>query len=179
MDLDFLGWVERFIATPSVSRDGNRDISELACALLREIGLEPMLSEAGTPGPPQRNVMADAGPGAGDDGLLLLTHLDTVPPGDVEGWTATGGDPYRPTRCGERLYGLGSADAKVDFVCKAAALAALGPSRLGMRVRIVGTFGGKPTVGGIGGCGGGVRIVGHRRFSVLDIGTLRNRWASS
>ncbi len=141
MDLDFLGWVERFIATPSVSRDGNRDISELACALLREIGLEPTVCEAGTPGPPQRNVMADAGPVAGDDGLLLLTHLDTVPPGDVERWTATGGDPYRPTRCGERLYGLGSADAKVDFVCKAAALAALGPSRLGMRVRIVGTFG--------------------------------------
>ena len=144
MGLDFPGWVDRFIATPSVSRDGNLDVSKLACALLREVGLEPAVWDAETPGPPQRNVLADLGPGGGEggeDGLLLLTHLDTVPPGDLERWTATGGDPYRPTRRGDRLYGLGSADAKVDFVCKAAALAALDRSRLTRRLRIVGTFG--------------------------------------
>jgi succinyl-diaminopimelate desuccinylase len=41
---------------------------------------------------------------------------------------------------GERLYGLGSADAKVDFVCKAAALEGLAGSRLRRRVRLVGSF---------------------------------------
>src|SRR5262249_3838053 len=76
-----------------------------------------------------------------DGGLLLVTHLDTVPPGDASAWTATGGDPYRPTREGERLYGLGSADAKVDLVCKIAALAGIAPERLRRPIRLVGTYG--------------------------------------
>jgi len=72
---------------------------------------------------------------------MLLTHLDTVPPGEHAAWTATGGDPFRPTRDGDRLYGLGSADAKVDFVCKAFALAKVERARLRRPVRLVGTFG--------------------------------------
>ena len=39
------------------------------------------------------------------------------------------------------MYGLGSADVKPDFVCKAAALADLDPRRLRRPVRLVGTFG--------------------------------------
>lgn len=141
MKLDFLGWIERFVATPSVSRDGNRAISDLAAELLGEVGLEPRFSGPADC-PDQRNVIADAGPeDEVDGGLLLLTHLDTVPPGDPELWTATDGDPFRPTRTGDRLYGLGSADAKTDLVCKAAALAEIDFSRLRRRLRIVGTFG--------------------------------------
>jgi succinyl-diaminopimelate desuccinylase len=140
MALEILRWAERFIATPSVSRDGNERIAALGADLLRAIGLEPRLRDATQDGVVQRNVLADAGP-ARDGGLLLVTHLDTVPPGDPARWTATGGDPFHPTRDGDRLYGLGSADAKVDLVCKAAALERVGPSRLRRRVRIAGTFG--------------------------------------
>jgi acetylornithine deacetylase/succinyl-diaminopimelate desuccinylase-like protein len=42
---------------------------------------------------------------------------------------------------GDRLYGLGSADAKVDLVCKAFALARMDLQTLQRRVRVVGTFG--------------------------------------
>ena len=138
--LDLVDWAERFVATPSISRDGNEAIARLACELLGEVGVEARLESTSHEGTPQHTLIADLGPAAGDDGLLLLTHLDTVPPGDAAAWTATGGDPWCPTRQGDRLYGLGSADAKVDLVCKAAALEGIDALRLERPLRVVGSF---------------------------------------
>jgi succinyl-diaminopimelate desuccinylase len=139
-----LVWAERFVATSSVSDEGNRAIADQAARLLREAGIEPRLETVEMQGDEHRAVLADLGP-PGDpreaSGLLLVTHLDTVPPGDPAAWTATGGDPLRPTREGDLLYGLGSADAKTDFVCKVAALAEIERGGLRRPVRIVGTFG--------------------------------------
>jgi succinyl-diaminopimelate desuccinylase len=139
--IDLLEWAWRFIATPSVSRDGNRAIAEAAAELARRAGLAVRVAATRVGAVEHFTVLADLGPAAAPDGLLLVTHLDTVPPGDPALWTRTGGDPFRPVRDGELLYGLGSADAKVDFVCKAAALAELDPSRLARPVRLAGTFG--------------------------------------
>ncbi|MEE9279515.1 MAG: M20/M25/M40 family metallo-hydrolase [Myxococcota bacterium] len=139
--LSLLAWAERFVATPSVSSDGNIEIAARACELLGEIGIAARREEARHDGVQHQTVIADLGPRDAPDGLLLVTHLDTVPAGNPETWTATGGDPWKPTRNGNRLYGLGSADAKVDLVCKAAALAELDLSRLRRPVRVIGTFG--------------------------------------
>ncbi len=138
---DLISWAERFIATPSESRLGNAAIADCAVELLLELGLPAQLESASVGGTLHHLVMCEVGPEGADDGLLLVTHLDTVPPGDPAAWTATGGDPFRPTREGDRLYGLGSADAKVDFVCKAHALARLDRSAIRRPVRLVGTFG--------------------------------------
>jgi acetylornithine deacetylase/succinyl-diaminopimelate desuccinylase-like protein len=137
---DLVAWAERFIATPSESRLGNAAIADVAHELLRELGLGAELEAVHAGGVQHHLVSSEAGPAAAGEGLLLVTHLDTVPPGDPSAWTATGGDPFRPTREGDRLYGLGSADAKVDFVCKAHALAAE-RAALARPVRLVGTFG--------------------------------------
>lgn len=142
--MDLLSWAERFVATSSVSHEGNRAIATCAAELLQEAGLEARIETVTVRGSKHQAVISDRGqPGGASDGegLLLVTHLDTVPPGDVSAWTATGGDPFRPTRDGDRLYGLGSADAKVDFVCKVAALAGIDPGQLQRPLRIVGTFG--------------------------------------
>ena len=70
---------------------------------------------------------------------MLNTHLDTVPPGDPALWTECGGKPYVATVHNDRIYGLGAADTKLDFVAKAAALTQCGkPNR---DVLLVGTFG--------------------------------------
>lgn len=154
--LDLLSWAERFIATASVSRDGNTAVAELAMELLREVGLTPRKDRHELDGTAHWLVIADIPghvPALAGEGLILLTHLDTVPPGPCEAWTATGGDPFRPTRDGDRLYGLGSADAKVDLVCKAAALATLDLRRLARPIRVVGTFAEE------------VGLVGARRFA--------------
>jgi succinyl-diaminopimelate desuccinylase len=139
---DLVTWAERFIATPSESRLGNAAIADLAAELLRELQLDSDVESVNVGGATHHAVLCDWWPRGSEeqDGLLLVTHLDTVPPGDSAAWTATGGDPFRPTRDGDRLFGLGSADAKVDFVCKALALAAEKKS-LTRGVRLVGTFG--------------------------------------
>lgn len=138
---DLIAWAERFIATPSESRLGNAAIARLASELLDELGLAARIETAEIAGTLHHAVVCDVGPNSDAGGLLLVTHLDTVPPGAPAAWTATGGDPFRATREGDRLYGLGSADAKVDFVCKALALASIDRSRLRRPVRLVGTFG--------------------------------------
>jgi succinyl-diaminopimelate desuccinylase len=139
--LNLLAWAEKFVSTPSVSSDGNAQIAVRACELLGEIGIAARRETTHLDGTVYETVIADLGPRDHPDGLLLLTHLDTVPPGEPEAWTATGANPWRPTREGDRLYGLGSADAKVDMVCKAAGLAGVDRSRLRRPVRVVGTFG--------------------------------------
>lgn len=137
--MDVVAWAERFIATPSVSCDGNAAIAECARELIAEAGLEAHLVPCDVAGTTHYTVIADAGPPV-EGGLVLLTHLDTVPGGESAAWTRTGHDPFHPTREGDRLYGRGSADAKVDLVCKVAALARLELARLRRPVRVVGTF---------------------------------------
>jgi succinyl-diaminopimelate desuccinylase len=139
--VELIAWAERFIATPSESRRGNEAIARVAAELLAELGLPARIESALIAGTRHHAVICDVGPSDAPRGLLLVTHLDTVPPGELAAWTATGGDPFRATRDGDRLFGLGSADAKVDFVCKAHALARLDRARLRRPVRLVGTFG--------------------------------------
>lgn len=141
MTLDLVAWAERFVSTPSVSSDGNSAMAACACELLAEAGIEARREATRVDGVVHETVIADLGPREAPHGVLLVTHLDTVPPGELSAWTATGGDPWKPVRDGDRLYGLGSADAKVDLVCKAAGLAQLEHSRLRRPVRLVGSFG--------------------------------------
>ncbi len=134
-------WCRRLIATPSVTSDGTRAIAEL-CAreLLAPARIEARLIPSTCEGNHQVNLVAivrglkpDAAP------LVLNTHLDTVPPGDPALWTECGGDPFRAKVDGDRIYGLGAADTKLDFVAKAIALAQCGRPR--RDVYMVGTFG--------------------------------------
>ena len=71
--------------------------------------------------------------------IVLNTHLDTVPPGASELWTACGGDPFTARVDGDRIYGLGAADTKLDFAAKVFALTATGTPR--RDVYLVGSFG--------------------------------------
>jgi acetylornithine deacetylase/succinyl-diaminopimelate desuccinylase family protein len=79
-------------------------------------GLDVRLDEA-APGRP--NVHAAIGP-HNADGLLLLGHTDTVPPG--EGWTR---DPYGGEIDGGRVYGRGATDMKAGIAAAVIAMAAL------------------------------------------------------
>lgn len=60
------------------------------------------------------NIISEKGGGAA--ALVLNSHLDTVPASP--GWTR---DPWTPAREGDRLYGLGSTDAKSCVAAMAAA----------------------------------------------------------
>ena len=57
--------------------------------------------------PARQNLTAFTGDG--NRSLILNTHADTVPPGNIENWK---GPPLELTRNGENLFGLGACDAK-------------------------------------------------------------------
>jgi len=54
---------------------------------------------------------------AGGRSLILNDHLDTYPAGDWASWTMTGGNPFRPTRYGDRLYARGTSDTRGNLAC--------------------------------------------------------------
>jgi succinyl-diaminopimelate desuccinylase len=144
---DFLRIAERMLATPSVSGQGTAELVHFLCrAVVPDLPGTPVLLPE--PGGADVNLLLVVGD-TGGAGLLLNSHLDTVPPGERRAWTATGGNPYRPRRDGDRLIGLGSADAKLDWLCKAEALrraAADGP--LSRPVYLLGTWGEERGLGG-------------------------------
>ncbi len=80
--------------------------------------------------------------------FLLVSHLDTEDPGEYIKWTKTGANPFHASIDGENVFGLGTADAKFDFVAKLAALSKFaGKKYKDVRPVLVGTFGAENSQG--------------------------------
>lgn len=93
-------------------------------------------------------------------GLLLVTHSDTVPEGPREKWTR--GPAHALTRDGGQVVGLGVADVKLDFLCKAFALRSLDLAQLSRPLHLLAT--GAEEVG----------LIGAKRF--MAAGLVRPQW---
>jgi acetylornithine deacetylase/succinyl-diaminopimelate desuccinylase-like protein len=132
---------KRLIAVPSVTGTGTRRIAEFcASEILAPRGIEARLIASLQEGSEQVNLLAFvAGTDRAAMPLLFNTHLDTVPPGDTAQWTECAGNPFEASINGDRIYGLGAADTKLDFVAKAVALAECAKPR--RDVWLVGSFG--------------------------------------
>lgn len=86
-------------------------------------------------------VRPSAHPRQGAD-FLLQAHLDTVEPGPFHAWSKTNYDPFNATIENGRIYGLGTAEVKLDLLCKIEALAHYrGHAEFKMDPVVVGTFG--------------------------------------
>lgn len=103
-------------------------MAEFAADLARGMGLgfEVELQMESWNGLDQANVIIRPGrdlvPSAYDGELLLETHLDTPDPGAYALWAKTDSNPFGasiyPSDKGDVIYGLGTADVKLDFLCK-------------------------------------------------------------
>lgn len=141
MALDLLAISRSLIATDSRSSVSSRPVVDLLLPLCDAAGLQTTLFEESRDGVSQFDLVAIR-PGASDLAPLLLnTHLDTVPPGDPELWTECAGSPLRLTQRDGMLYGLGTADVKLDFACKLLALERLRNEPLRRTVVLAGTYG--------------------------------------
>lgn len=102
--------LDRLIAFPTVSRDGNIDLIRYVADLLTAEGIPSRLfpHESGD----RASLFATIGP-EGSGGVVLSGHTDVVP---VEGqaWTS---DPFRMIRRDDRLFGRGTADMKGFIAC--------------------------------------------------------------
>lgn len=141
MNPTLLSWCKRIVACRSVTGEGTRAIAEMCVRdLLTPRGINARLIPSANEGAQQVNLLAMIkGRDHAAAPLVLNTHLDTVPPGDAAAWTQCAGDPFNATVCADRIYGLGTADTKLDFIAKVMALGeGVTPRR---DVYLVGTFG--------------------------------------
>ena len=105
--------LESLVSIPSPSQHEGA-IADCITSLLQEHGIVVQRS--------QNNLWFEVGNGS--PRLLVNSHLDTVPP--CAGWAT---DPYHPNWQDDRLYGLGSNDAKgcvAAMICTALQLAQTG-----------------------------------------------------
>ena len=140
---------KKMIRINSVSTRGNEELANFVLGLVQERGMKGQLQQVMHSheeiSKRQFNVIGVLGDPLVDKktrkGLLLNTHLDTVSPGLPENWTETGGDPFAATVKDGKIYGLGSADVKLDFLCKLHAIGKFREKKLKMPVYLVGTCG--------------------------------------
>jgi acetylornithine deacetylase/succinyl-diaminopimelate desuccinylase-like protein len=139
----------KLIRINSVSANGNEELSNVVMSMMQERGLKSQTQlvthSIEDVSKRQFNVIGILGDTLVDrkirKGLLLNTHLDTVGPGLLENWTETGGDPFAATVKDGKIFGLGSADVKIDFLCKLRAVEKFRERKLKMPIYLVGTCG--------------------------------------
>ncbi len=136
----------RLVRTPSVTSDSNGAAARLAARMFREAGLRVRIQTTRIGGKAFHNVVGTKGP-AGRP-LMLCAHLDTVPPGDFARWTRTGGNPWKATKYGRTLYGLGAADDKASLAAMVRAAGRVAASELRRPLLLLATFGEESGMGG-------------------------------
>ena len=109
------------VAYPSISADGNRDVTEFLAETLRATGARVTVMPDATG--KQANLFATLGPDTAG-GVLLSGHTDVVPVTD-QSWT---NDPFTLVQRDGRLYGRGTCDMK-GFVAACVAMAPLWATR--------------------------------------------------
>lgn len=132
-------WLEKAIGISSVTQQSNEEIVRFLIPLLKETGLKVQTQEIRENGKNFYNLIAYSHTLSAPNLLVLNTHLDTVSGGDHSAWTKTQGNPFKMTRVKDRLYGLGTADVKLDFLCKLWAARLAKPWK--RPFALVGTFG--------------------------------------
>ena len=139
MPFDLLAAARDLVAADTVSGRGNLAIVPVVTGLAAQVGLPLEVLPETIAGIRHANLLVRL-PGAPDrEPLLLVTHTDTVDAGPTERWTATA--PWTLRADGDHLYGLGSADVKLDVAAKLLALERVKGRPLARGVAFLGTFG--------------------------------------
>lgn len=126
MSFDFIQACRKIIAFDTSPEQSTVDLVEYLAVLARDFGLHVDVQNELQAGIPQANILVRLEPfQPGDQEFLLQTHLDTTDPGAFPMWKKNESNPYDATITDGKIYGLGTADVKLDFLCKLMALAEL------------------------------------------------------
>lgn len=120
--MEFIQACREFISIDSTPSQGSKKAAEFAASFCQSLGLNvEVQSETSTLGEESNIIVRHQTERPGLE-LLLQNHLDTVDPGPFHLWTVTGNNPFDATIVDKKIYGLGVADVKLDFLCKALAM---------------------------------------------------------
>jgi acetylornithine deacetylase/succinyl-diaminopimelate desuccinylase-like protein len=116
--LSFLDDCRRLVALDSTPSHGNLSAAEFVGKLCEDAGLHVGYQRESLEGVDQCNVIARPQKEMPPKEILLQTHLDTVHAGHFSQWTKTQSNPFNASIYDDLIYGLGTADVKLDFLCK-------------------------------------------------------------
>lgn len=140
--MEFIEACRQLISIDSTPTHGNRDLAKWVAAFCRQRGLFVEEQEELVGGLHQTNIIARPVAQRPPLEFLLQTHLDTVDPGPFSLWDETGANPFDAHIKDGKIYGLGAADVKLDFLCKLEAMASfVGDRAWRLPPVLVGTFG--------------------------------------
>lgn len=113
MDLELLELAERLIAVPGYTELPEKEtkVAETLCAALREMGLPAQMRDYDG----RYNVACTVQSGRPGPHMVLCTHLDTVPPYEME-------EPFHARVKDGRLYGRGAVDVRGTLAAMSVAL---------------------------------------------------------
>ncbi len=144
----FLENCRRLVGLDSTPSHGNLSVAEFVGTLCEEAGLHVEYQRESLEGTDQCNVIARPSPTIPDQEILFQTHLDTVEPGHFSHWTKTQLNPFNASIYNDEMFGLGSADTKLDFLCKLEAIKEMAGKKLRTPYVLVGTFGAQSGMSG-------------------------------
>lgn len=141
--MDFIETCRKLISLDSCPTSSTVELVDYLASLARAAGLEVEIMHEVQNGITQANIIVRTEKfRAGDNEFLLQTHLDTVDPGNFSLWKKNDFNPYDAVIEDEKIYGLGAAEVKLDFLCKLNALKKLkGKKFTSLKPVLVGTFG--------------------------------------
>ena len=120
--MDLISSCRKAISYDTSPAHGTKELVGFLSAIAQDRGLFVETQEAVHDGIEQSNIIIRPTPGRPASEFLFQTHLDTTDPGSHSVWKKTGQNPFDATILDHRIYGLGAADVKLDFICKLEAM---------------------------------------------------------
>lgn len=120
--MDLIENCRKIISIDSTPSHGSKEIGEFVAHLAIQQGLTVDTQLEIVNGIEQMNVICRIDQERSKEEFLLQTHLDTSDPGPFSLWTETGANPFDATIIDGKIYGLGAAETKLDFLCKLVAI---------------------------------------------------------
>jgi len=121
---EIISLLSRLIAAKSINPPGKEETAaQVLSDFFKKAGLESTFDyvEKGRP-----NILCQVSGRSHEKSLLLTSHLDVVPPGELSLWNQ---DPFGASIVENRMYGRGTSDAKGSVAAMAVALVSLSAIR--------------------------------------------------
>lgn len=141
--MDFIETCRKLISLDSSPTSSTVELVDFLATLARDSGLVVEVMHEMQNGITQANIIVRTDKfNPGDRDFLLQTHLDTVDPGSFSLWKKNDFNPYDAAIEDSKIYGLGAAEVKLDFLCKLNVLKKLKDRQFSiLKPVLVGTFG--------------------------------------
>ena len=146
--MEFIEACKEFIAIDSSPTNGTGEICKFVETLALKLGFAVFREESIQRGIEQGTIVCSLGEIERATDLMLQSHLDTVDPGSFALWDRTGRNPFHASIHDRKIFGLGAARTKLDFLCKLYAAKAFLQKEPKKNFAVVGTYGAEASMQG-------------------------------